>query len=115
MRTFSICPQDWSNELSVADATTAIRASFPLAVMDTEQGRTKARQILDRLRSLDAPAVVQEAYIRGANDAVMVALNEPSSTPFMLMPGEGIQLYCTEESIALRLAEVLGYECVEIG
>jgi hypothetical protein len=115
MRTFSICPQDWSDELSVADAIAAIRASFPLAVIDAEQGRTRAQQVLDRLRSLNAPAVVQEVYVKGSDEAVMVSLHEPSSTPFMLIPGEGIQLRSTDESVATRLAKTLGYECVEIG
>lgn len=115
MRTFSLCPKDWSNEISVPDAVAAIRAEFPLAIIDADQGRTRALQVLERLRSMNAPSVVQEVYVKGANDAVMVSLSDPTSKPFMLIPGEGIHLSCMEESLATKLAAVLGYECDEIG
>ena len=114
MRAYSICPRDWSEELLVPDAIAAVRASFPLTLIDAEQGRIRAEQVLDRLRSMNAPAAVQGAYVKGANDAVMVALNEESSAPFMLMSGEGIYFRCDEEALARKLAAALGYECVEL-
>jgi hypothetical protein len=115
MRTFSICPRDWSNELSIANAITVIREKFPLAVIDKEQGRDKAAQILDRLRSLNAPDEVQQIYVKCGNDAVLIRLDEQSTKPFLLMPKEGILLSCDDEAWADKLAAALGYECLETG
>src|SRR4051794_29838137 len=108
MRTYSICPRDSDNELSIASAIQAIHAAFPTALVDAEQGRNRATQTLDRLRSLDAPPVVQEVYVKGANDAVLVDLNEPSAKPFMLMPGEGIHFSTDSETLARKLSNTLG-------
>jgi hypothetical protein len=115
MRTFSICPRRASEELSIPEAVAAIREVFTDAVADPDGGRNRAQQVLDRLRSLNAPAAVQEVYIAGTDEAVMVSLNDSSAKPFMLMPGEGIQFCCTETALARKLARSLGYHCSEIG
>lgn len=118
MRTFSICPSDWSSELSVADAVYAIQAAFPQACISPERGQEHARAILQRLRSLNAPEIVQAAYVENATQAVMITITSAHSGgthEFMLMPHEGIQLRCADDLLAQAIAAALGYECEEIG
>jgi hypothetical protein len=118
MRTFSICPNDWSHKLSPADAIRAIQAAFPEASVSPERGQENASAVLQRLRSLNAPEFVQTVYVENASQAVMITL--PSSGngnihEFMLMPNEGIQLRCSDARLALKLSTALGYSFEETG